>query len=690
MTAAALLTVVGVTILMQLAGLSASLGAFIAGALLAEFLLPPRDRGRHPAVRGAAARAVLHRHRHVAQSAAPPRGAGHHPGAGGRAGRHQDAGASTCSGAGRGWSPDLRAASVWRSSQGGEFAFVLFTVGYAAGALTSGEHRAADHRRHAVDGGDAAPAQARQAAVPPPQGTGARLRNAARERRPRDHRRLRPRRPDRRAHPDRQAHPVHGARHQTPSRSSSCAGSAPRPSTATPAGRKSWRRRTRTRRAPSCSPSTTSKPPCAPPSIVRQNYPDVPIYARARNRHHAHRLLDLGVTNLQRETFLSSLDMTKQLLKGLGVSEREAERLHPYLPHARRAPPDRGLQSSERPRQAARAGPQRRKDPGKALRGGCCRGRAPARGRAARGGLPVKPIICVGHAALDYVYRIEAFPPEPTKVRSFEHIESGGGMAANAAAAIARLGGQVELWSRIGGDSAGQRILWFLKADGVDTQLRAHVRGRALFDLGGHRRRQRRAADHRRARPRHVHGFELAAVGAHRRGRGGAQRPALGRGYARCFRRGRARGACRLCSMPISAAAACSASSCASPTTRYSPDQHSTNSRPAWMSAPSSRACWRWACATPASRAGPTATTWLSKSGSTGHQPGFAAEVVDTTGAGDAFHGAFAWALADGRPAGECARIAAAVAALKCRKLGARAGLPTRAELDEFLAVRVD
>ena len=54
----------------------------------------------------------------------------------------------------------------------------------------------------------------------------------------------------------------------------------------------------------------------------------------------------------------------------------------------------------------------------------------------------MKPIICVGHAALDYVYRIEAFPPEPTKVRSLEHIESGGGMAANAAATIARLGGQ--------------------------------------------------------------------------------------------------------------------------------------------------------------------------------------------------------------------------------------------------------
>ncbi len=85
----------------------------------------------------------------------------------------------------------------------------------------------------------------------------------------------------------------------------------------------------------------------------------------------------------------------------------------------------------------------------------------------------MKPIVCVGHAALDYVYRIEAFPPAPTKVRSLEHLESGGGMAANAAAAIARLGGEVELWSRTGGDSAGERIHKFLAADGVDI---AYVR----------------------------------------------------------------------------------------------------------------------------------------------------------------------------------------------------------------------
>ena len=42
-------------------------------------------------------------------------------------------------------------------------------------------------------------------------------------------------------------------------------------------------------------------------------------------------------------------------------------------------------------------------------------------------------IIVIGHAALDYVYRIDAFPGVPTKVRALEHVEAGAGMAANAA-----------------------------------------------------------------------------------------------------------------------------------------------------------------------------------------------------------------------------------------------------------------
>ncbi|MBD0372215.1 MAG: ribokinase [Pyrinomonadaceae bacterium] len=57
----------------------------------------------------------------------------------------------------------------------------------------------------------------------------------------------------------------------------------------------------------------------------------------------------------------------------------------------------------------------------------------------------------------------------------------------------------------------------------------------------------------------------------------------------------------------------------------------------------------------------------------------------DTTGAGDAFHGGFLYGLMRGLELEEMLRIANATAALKCRSLGARTSLPTRAELNEFL-----
>jgi glutathione-regulated potassium-efflux system protein KefB len=57
--------------------------------------------------------------------------------------------------------------------------------------------------------------------------------------------------------------------------------------------------------------------------LVRRNYPRVPIYARARDRRHIHRLMDEGIKTMRRETFLSSLDLTREILRGLGLPERE-------------------------------------------------------------------------------------------------------------------------------------------------------------------------------------------------------------------------------------------------------------------------------------------------------------------------------------------------------------------------------
>jgi glutathione-regulated potassium-efflux system protein KefB len=56
---------------------------------------------------------------------------------------------------------------------------------------------------------------------------------------------------------------------------------------------------------------------------VRSNYPHVPIYARARDRRHIHQLMDEGITFMRRETFLASLDLTREVLRGLGLPERE-------------------------------------------------------------------------------------------------------------------------------------------------------------------------------------------------------------------------------------------------------------------------------------------------------------------------------------------------------------------------------
>ncbi len=68
---------------------------------------------------------------------------------------------------------------------------------------------------------------------------------------------------------------------------------------------------------------------------------------------------------------------------------------------------------------------------------------------------------------------------------------------------------------------------------------------------------------------------------------------------------------------------------------------------------------------------------------------GFAVDAVDTTAAGDTFNGAFAVALAEGRPVKEAARFANAAAALSVTRHGAQSSIPRRTEVDAFLANRV-
>jgi sugar/nucleoside kinase (ribokinase family) len=60
-------------------------------------------------------------------------------------------------------------------------------------------------------------------------------------------------------------------------------------------------------------------------------------------------------------------------------------------------------------------------------------------------------------------------------------------------------------------------------------------------------------------------------------------------------------------------------------------------------------------------------------------------EIIDTTGAGDVFHGGFLYAHAQGWDVPACAKFASAVSYINCTSLGGRAGIPTRKIVDEFL-----
>ena len=73
-----------------------------------------------------------------------------------------------------------------------------------------------------------------------------------------------------------------------------------------------------------------------------------------------------------------------------------------------------------------------------------------------------------------------------------------------------------------------------------------------------------------------------------------------------------------------------------------------------------------------------------SRGGGIFHSPGFPVKVVDTTGAGDVFHGAFIYGLLQEWDLKKTAQFACAAAALKCRELGGRAGIPDLAEVMSF------
>lgn len=288
-------------------------------------------------------------------------------------------------------------------------------------------------------------------------------------------------------------------------------------------------------------------------------------------------------------------------------------------------------------------------------------------------------LLCIGHACYDLIFTVDHHPAADEKARASTFTSCGGGNAANAAITAARLGASVAFAGYLGADIYGDQHLAELHAAGVDTRL--VVRGpdatpiSAIFvkpdgarSIVNHRGDTNRlgAGDvpFESVQPKVMlfdgHQPVLAqamADWAHEQGIVSVlDAESVNPGTVDLLRR---------CSIVAAS-------------------EHFAR---AFSGADSARAGMAQLA-----QAAPCVIVTLGERGliwqrgeETGSLPAFAVNVVDTTGAGDAFHGALAAGLAQAMAWLDLLRFASAAGALCCTKHGARLGIPSAQEVAELL-----
>jgi sulfofructose kinase len=295
-------------------------------------------------------------------------------------------------------------------------------------------------------------------------------------------------------------------------------------------------------------------------------------------------------------------------------------------------------------------------------------------------------ILCAGIIVLDEVFRVEEFPRPDGKVQAKGFFVVNGGCAANAAVAIARLGGRAALAGPMGGpageDNNGDRVLKALAREKVDCAACQRIDGLAtaqsavFMNARGDRTivtyRDERVAAAAPADPEAVVAGADAVLADNRY-------PAFVQPICEAARRRR---------VPVV----------------IDGDRPTVEDDSLFRVA--SHVIFSWEClrettgltdlgeglkriarktdAFLAVSNGPDDIVYLDN-GAVRRLPVFKIDAVDTLGAGDAFHGGFVLALAEGRSEVEAMRFGAAVAGIKCTRLGGSTGSPTRPEVEALL-----
>ncbi|MBO9392441.1 PfkB family carbohydrate kinase [Caldilinea sp.] len=289
-------------------------------------------------------------------------------------------------------------------------------------------------------------------------------------------------------------------------------------------------------------------------------------------------------------------------------------------------------------------------------------------------------VLCVGLACYDLIFTVDHHPGPDEKARASAFMGCGGGTAANAAVAAARLGASAAFIGYLGTDIYGDQHLAELHAAGVDTRL--VVRGTEATSLsaifvkpdGARSIVNYREAIVTRLTPAHVPFAQMRPKAILFDG----HQPALAIAMANWARDHNIPTVLdadtvneghdelvRLCTL-IAASE------------RFSQEYTGASSPQAGMAMLAQQA--------PAVivTLGERGLIW-QRGAQAGALPAFPVQVVDTTGAGDAFHGALAVGVAQGMAWDEMLRFASAAGALCCTRRGARPGLPSLTEVQALL-----
>jgi len=289
-------------------------------------------------------------------------------------------------------------------------------------------------------------------------------------------------------------------------------------------------------------------------------------------------------------------------------------------------------------------------------------------------------VICAGTAVLDQVYAVDALPSAAGKHFARAYEERPGGPSAIAAATVARLGGAAVWWGRVGEDAAGTRLLDALAGAGVETGGAGRVPGgrtpvsAVVIDAGGERLIVNYTDPDLDPDPGFLPLGRIADAGAVL---ADSRWPAGGRAVL---------AAARAAGVPAVLDADATPDGAAGDLMRQA--SHVVFSAQGLAQTTGERDPAAGLAAARSSSDAFLAVT-LGAEGclhdgphGRGHVPAVPVRAVDTLGAGDVFHGAFALALAEDRDAVAALTFASAAAAGKCAAGGGLAALPDRAAVD--------